>query len=187
LGPDIPLPAQVLDPGTTVVAVSQGTVDNADTDKLIVSTLEALAGGPYVVVATTAGTRTQQLRERFAAPNVVIEDFINYDDLFPHVDVFVTNGGFGSVLAAMRHGVPVVAAGQREGKNDINARVGGNRLGVDLRGERPKPARIRDAVRPVLDDPAYATNVAKLRAVLDSYDPMARIDAALHAVSVATS
>ena len=140
-----------------MVAVSQGTVDNSDPGKLIVSTLEALKDGPYVVVATTAGTRTEQLRERFAAPNVVIEDFINYDDLFPHVDVFVTNGGFGSVLAAMRHGVPVVAAGKREGKNDINARVGWNRLGVDLRSERPRPASIRAAVRRVLDDPTYAS------------------------------
>ena len=186
LGPDVPLPAPVLDPGATVVAVSQGTVDNADPDKLIVSTLEALAGGPYVVVATTAGARTEQLRERFAASNVVIEDFVNYDDLFPHVDVFVTNGGFGSVLAAMRHGVPVVAAGKREGKNDINARIGWNRLGVDLRSERPSAARIRSAVRRVLDDPAYATNVTKLRAELDSYDPMARIEAVLTAESAAT-
>jgi len=189
LDPDAPLPAAVLAPdailarGARVVAVSQGTVDNADPGKLIVSTLEALKDGPYVVVATTAGARTDELRKRFAAPNVVIEDFINYDDLFPHVNVFVTNGGFGSVLAAMRHGVPVVAAGKREGKNDINARVGWNRLGVDLRSERPSPARIRAAVRRVLDDPAYAANVTKLRAELDSYDPMARIEAALQAGS----
>ena len=104
VGPDTPLPAAVLAPGARVVAVSQGTVDNADLDKLIVPTVEALKGGPYVVVATTGGVRTNELRERFAAPNVVIEDFINYDDLFPYVNVFVTNGGFGSVLAAMRHG-----------------------------------------------------------------------------------
>jgi MGT family glycosyltransferase len=187
LGPDTPLPAAVVQAsGAKVVAVSQGTVDNADPNKLIVSTLEALKDGPNVVVATTAGAQTQQLRERFAAPNVVIEDFINYDDLFPHVDVFVTNGGFGSVLAAMRHGVPVVAAGKREGKNDINARIGWNRLGVDMRSERPSPARIRSAVRRVLDDPSYAANVSRLRAELDSYDPMARIEAALQAGQLTT-
>ena len=76
--------------------------------------------------------------------------------------------------------MPVVGAGKREGKNDINARVGYNRLGVDLRSERPKPARIRAAVRRVLDDPTYAANVKALRAELDSYDPLARIEAALH-------
>lgn len=180
LGPETPLPAAVLDPDATVVAVSQGTVDNTDPSKLIEPTLEALRDGPYVVVTTTAGAQTAELRERFASPNVVIEDFIDYDALFPHVDVFVTNGGFGSVLAAMRHGVPVVGAGKTEGKNDIDARVGYNGLGVDLRSERPKPASIRAAVNRVLADPAFAANVDALRAELDSYDPMARIEAALH-------
>jgi UDP:flavonoid glycosyltransferase YjiC (YdhE family) len=180
VGPVTAPPAVVLAPGSAkVVAVSQGTVDNSDPTKLIVSTVEALKDGPYVVVATTAGVQTAQLRKRYAAPNVVIEDFINYDDLFPHVDVFVSNGGFGSVLAAMRHGVPVVGAGKREGKNDINARVGYNRLGIDLRNERPRPVAIRGAVRRVLDDPAYAANAEALRAELASYDPMARIEAAL--------
>jgi UDP:flavonoid glycosyltransferase YjiC (YdhE family) len=180
LGPDTALPPAVLDPDAKVVAVSQGTVDNTDPTKLMVPTLEALANGPYVVVATTAGTQTAELRERFASPNVIIEDFIDYDALFPHVDVFVSNGGFGSVLAAMRFGVPVVGAGKTEGKNDIDARVGYNRLGVDLRSERPKPARIRAAVQRVLADPTYAANVAALRAELDSYDPMGRIEVALH-------
>ena len=112
-------------------------------------------------------------------PNVVIADFINYDDLFPHVQVFVSSGGFGSNLAAFLHGVPVVGAGKREGKNDINARVGYNKLGIDLRSERPKPVTIRKAVRRVLGDPTYRTRVAALRAELESYDPIAIIENAL--------
>jgi UDP:flavonoid glycosyltransferase YjiC (YdhE family) len=179
-GSDTSSPARVLDPDARVVVVSQGTVDNTDPTKLVVPTLEALSGEPYVVVATTGGAQTAELRDRFDSPNVVIEDFIDYEALFPHVDVFVTNGGFGSVLAAMRHGVPVVGAGKTEGKNDIDARVGHNHLGVDLRTERPKPARIRAAVRRVLADPTYAAKVDALRAELESYDPGARIEAALH-------
>lgn len=179
LGPDTPLPPAVLDPDAKVVAVSQGTVDNTDPTKLIVPTLEALKDEPYIVVATTAGAQTAELRRHFPSPNLVIEDFINYDVLFPHVDVFVTNGGFGSVLAAMRHGVPVVGAGKAEGKNDIDARVGYNRLGIDLRSERPQPARIRAGVRRVLTDPTFTANVAALRRDLDSYHPMAHIEASI--------
>jgi len=37
---------------------------------------------------------------------------LDYDRLMPHVDVFVTNGGYGSLHAALAHGVPIVAAGQ---------------------------------------------------------------------------
>lgn len=176
---EMPLPAAVVGSDATVVAISQGTVDNTDPTKLIIPALQALKDGPYILVATTAGVQTAELRERFAAPNVVIEDFVDYDRLFPHVKVFVTNGGFGSVLAAMRHGVPVVAAGKTEGKNDVDARVGYNRLGLDLRTERPKPARIRAAVARVLSDSTYRTNVTALRAELDALQPVARIEAAL--------
>lgn len=173
------LPDVVVDHLTKVVAVSQGTVDNTDPGKLIIPTIEALKDSACIVVATTGGAHTATLRARFPEPNVVIEDFIDYDVLFPHVDVFVTSGGFGSNLAAFLHGVPVVGAGTREGKNDINARVGYNKLGIDLRTERPKPALIRKAVHTLLDDPSYTANVADLRAQLQSYNPIATIQNAL--------
>jgi UDP:flavonoid glycosyltransferase YjiC (YdhE family) len=179
LSSDVPLPDIVVEASRKVVAVSQGTVDNTDPGKLIVPTIEALKDSPYVVVATTAGAQTEALRERFPLPNVIIEDFINYDDLFSHVDVFVTSGGFGSNLAAFLHGVPVVGAGKREGKNDINARVGYNKLGIDLRSEHPKPTAIRKAVQTVLEDPTYTRNVADLRAELQTHDPMGTIEHAI--------
>lgn len=179
LGPDVELPRRVTDGDRKVVAVSQGTVDNSDPGKLIAPTIEGLAGSGHVVVATTAGVRTGELRRRFASEDVVVEDFVNYHDLFPHVDVFVTSGGFGSTLAAAAHGVPVVGAGKREGKGDLNARAAYNGFGVDLRSERPKPAAIRAAVDNVLRDRSYAENARALRAELDSYDPMARIEAVL--------
>lgn len=179
LGPRIDLPPQIFAPDSTVVVVSQGTVDNADQDKLLVPTLEALSDRPYVVVATTGGLGTDGLRRRFPAPNVVIEDFLNYTDLFPQTDVFVTSGGYGSTVAALRHGVRVVGAGKREGKNDINARIEYNRLGIDLRSERPRPARIRDAVHRVLRDPEIDAGLARIRAEFDTYDPMAAIESAL--------
>jgi UDP:flavonoid glycosyltransferase YjiC (YdhE family) len=197
VGPLVPA-RQVISAGTTlpdiivetsrrVVAVSQGTVDNTDPGKLIIPTIEALKDSQYVILATTAGAQTEALRARFTGRNVVIEDFINYDDLFPHVDVFVTSGGFGSNLAAFLHGVPVVGAGKREGKNDINARVGYNKLGIDLRSEHPKPAAIRKAVQTILDDPTYTTNVAALRAELHTYDPITAIENTILNESATTS
>ncbi len=182
LPPDAPLPPVITDHETTVVAVSQGTIDNTDPDKLIAPTLEALGDGPYVVVATTGGANTDRLRDRFAGPNIVIEDYLPYSALFGHVDVFVSNGGWGSTVAALRHGVPVVGAGKREGKNDINARIGYNGLGVDLRTERPKPGKIRAAVERVLSGGRIAANVKSLRAEFDSYDPLALITDAVESL-----
>ncbi len=175
-GASATLPPAVLEDDARVVVVSQGTVDNTDPGKLIVPTLEALADGPHVVVATTGGVRTAELRARFAGHSrVVIEDYVDYDALFPHTDAFVSSGGFGSLLAAVRHGVPVIGAGKREGKNDINTRVAHNGLGIDLRSERPKPAAIRRAVDKVLDDPSYAARIAEVRAELEAFTPYDRI------------
>lgn len=181
--PEAPLPPAVLEPGAQVVAVSQGTVDNDDPSKLIVPTLEALRNSPYVVVATTGGRLTDELRRRFPSPKVVITDFIDFDVLFPHVDVFVCNGGYGSILTALHHGVPVVGAGKREGKSDNNARIAYNGLGVDLRSEHPKPARIAAAVREVLASARIRSGVDRLRDELDGFDTMAIIDSALHAAA----
>ncbi len=183
VGRPVSLPDTVRDPETTVVAVSQGTVDNADPTKLIIPTLEALQGQPLVVVVTTGGKNTDLLRERFERHNVVIEDFVNYDELFDHVDVFVTNGGAGSVLSAIAHGVALVTAGRTEAKNDINARVAYNGLGVDLRTEHPKPRQIDAAVRRVLTDPKIADNVARARSELESYEPLTIIRRRLEALT----
>jgi MGT family glycosyltransferase len=172
IGADVSLPEIVRDPEARVVAVSQGTVDNADPSKLMIPALEALSDQPYVTVVTTGGKNTAELRERFPQSNVVIEDFLNYDDFLDHVDVFVTNGGFGSVLSAMTHGVPVVTAGSREGKNDINARVAYNGLGINLRTERPSAHKIAAAVRRVIADQEIADKVARLRTELESYEPL---------------
>jgi MGT family glycosyltransferase len=159
-----------------VVVVSQGTVDNHDATKLIEPTLEALEDGPYQIVVTTGGRNTRTLRARYTQDNVVIEDFIDFDALFQHADVFVSNGGYGSVQLALRHGVPIVGAGTREGKNDINARLDHLRLGVDLRTERPKPKQVADGVAAVLADPAIARNVVRIRDELASYHPLEIID-----------
>ncbi|MDZ7733666.1 MAG: glycosyltransferase [Acidimicrobiia bacterium] len=173
------LPAAVLETGRTVVAVSQGTVDNEDPGKLIVPTLEGLRDSPFLVVAATGGAHTGELRERFAGPNVVIEDHIDFEALFRRAAAFVCSGGWGSILSALHHGVPVVGAGKREGKNDNNARIAHRGLGVDLRTERPKPGQIAAAVGKVLGDASINENVARLRDELDSYDTLAIIDKAI--------
>ncbi|MFN0090778.1 MAG: glycosyltransferase [Acidimicrobiales bacterium] len=174
-----PLPDAVTDPATTVVAVSQGTVDNTDPSKLLAPTLEALSGGPYVAVATTGGSETAALRRRHRAPTVHVEDYLDYEILFPHVDAFVTNGGYGSILQALRHGVPIVSAGTREGKNDNNVRLAARGLGINLRTERPKPRRIARAIDTVLGDPRFRHNVDRVRAELATYDTVALVERAL--------
>jgi UDP:flavonoid glycosyltransferase YjiC (YdhE family) len=159
-----------------VVVVAQGTIDNRDPDKLFGPTLTALAGSPYLVVATTGGRNTDALRKRFGHDNVVVEDFIDYGALMPRASLFVSNGGYGSVLSALVAGVPLLLAGKLEAKNDINARLDYRGLGLDLRTERPTPRQIRRGVERVLGQPRFRENVTRLQQELAAYDPLAIVE-----------
>ncbi len=162
-----------------VVVVSQGTVDNRDPSKLIAPTIEAVAGSDMLVVAVTSGSGTAELRRRYPLPSVIIEDFIDFHQLFPHTDVFVCNGGHGSVMLALQYHVPLLLAGTREGKNDINARLDYNGVAVDLRTEHPSPRRVAAGVARVLADRGLQERTREVGAILDGYDSLGLIEAAL--------
>ena len=107
---------EAVDAHESVVVVSQGTVDNKAPEKLIEPALQALSGTRHLVIATTGGVGTASLRERFPGANILIEDYVDFDRLFDRGDLFICNGGYGSVMLALSKGLPVLAAGVREGK-----------------------------------------------------------------------
>ena len=170
--------------GGKCVVVSQGTIDNRDASKLFVPSLTAFTTKEslrqQLLVVTTGGLHTVDLRVRFGAhDNVVIEDWINFNELLPCASLFISNGGAGSVMHALVNGVPIVAAGKLEGKNDINARLDFNKLAVDLRTERPTADQLAAGVARVLGDPKYRANVERVRAELATYDSNAIIARAI--------
>jgi UDP:flavonoid glycosyltransferase YjiC (YdhE family) len=171
----------------SVIVVSQGTVDNGDPEKLFVPALEALKGGSHLVVATTGGKNTADLRSRYPEDNVLVEDFVDFDLLFEHTDLFICNGGYGSILLALSHGVPVVSAGVREGKTDINARIDYFGFGIDLKTERPTPAKVAKGVTRILADKRFSQKVASVRAEFETYRPLDLIDAFISADDPITS
>lgn len=160
-----------------VILISQGTVDNKDPNKLIAPALEALKDSGALLIVTTGHSKTEELRKAYPQDNIVIEDFVDFDFILDHVDVFICNGGYGSVL--LSHGVPLLTAGIREGKNDVNAHVDYCGVGIDLRTENPKPADIRRGVERLLSEPQWKENVSRLRDEFSRYHPYELIDAYL--------
>lgn len=69
-----------------------------------------------------------------------------------------------------------ISAGSCEGKNDINARIDYFGFGIDLKTERPTPAKIAKGVTRVLRDPRFARNVERIRAEFATYRPLDLID-----------
>lgn len=162
--------SQVTD-GRRVVLVTQGTVAT-DPRHLLAPTIQALAGEDLLVIATSGGP-TEPVIEALdgATPaNARIERFVPYAELMPHVDVLVTNGGYGTVQLALSHGVPIVVAGATEDKPENAARVAWSGTGIRIRDQSPAPERLREAVTTLLDDPSYAERAAAISAEMRQYD-----------------
>ncbi len=165
--------------GRPVVHVTQGTLDNADLGRLVLVTTRALADDEVLVVATTGGPDPSPLRRELPA-NVRLERFVPHDLLLPHVDVMVTNGGYGGVQQALAHGVPLVVAGDSEDKPEVAARVQWSGAGVNLHTGRPSPAMVARAVRRLLQRGSYRQRAQALQAEIAATDPLGTITGVLH-------
>lgn len=154
-----------------VILISQGTIDNKDQNKLIIPALEALKEKNYLLIVATGGIKTDDLRKKYPLPNIVIEDFIDFDYILEYTDLYITNGGHGGVILSLSKGVPILSAGITEGKNDINARIQYYRVGIDLKTEKPLPEKIRIKTEEMLTDKTYKNNAVRIQSLLNNYNP----------------
>ena len=153
-----------------IVLVTQGTVEK-DVNKIIVPTLEAFKNTDTLVVCTTGGSQTAALKIKYSQSNIIIEDFIPFQDIMPYAHAYVTNGGYGGVMMGIENRLPLVVAGINEGKNEICARVGYFKYGVNLKTETPSPSQIKNAVQEVMSNNLYKQNINKLGQEFAQYQP----------------
>jgi len=153
-----------------VVLVTQGTIAT-QADELIEPTLQALANEDVLVIATV----DPKLLNIPIPANVRMEKFIPFDKLMPHVDVMVTNGGYGGVTLALADGVPVICAGNTEDKPEVGNRAAYTGVGINLKTNRPTIDQIQTAVKTVLTDARYKMNADYMK------EDFAKQDAAVEA------
>ncbi len=167
-----------LDRSRKVVLVTQGTVANHDFSLLIGPALKALEDEDDLLVVVTTGGRPVSAIPGPIPANARIATYLPFEWMLPRTDVFVTNGGYGSVNQALSFGIPLVTAGLTEDKADVNARVAWSGVGINLATNKPEPRALRDAVLAALDDPDYrnrASLLAKEFAAIDTRCEILRI------------
>jgi MGT family glycosyltransferase len=149
-----------------LVVVTQGTHDVEPAD-LIEPSLKGLANLEVEVIATSG--RRSRTDVGIAPPaNGRIVDLIDFRSVLPKAAVFVTNGGWGGVLASLAAGVPlVVAPGSAADKPEIAGRIARCGAGINLRKRRPKPDAVADAVREALTNPSYRERARQIGSELD--------------------
>ena len=126
------------------------------------------------MVATAGGRPVDAIPGPIPA-NARLAEYLPFEWILPKADVFVTNGGYGSVNQAMSFGIPLVTAGLTEDKADVNARVAWSGVGIDLATNEPTPQALRHAVRTVLDRPAYRMRASSMADEFGGIDTRAEI------------
>ena len=159
---------EITDKKQPVVLVTQGTAAT-NAEQLIAPTLKALAGEDILVIA--AGVKSGEFAGMDeASANVRLEAFVPFKPLLPHVDLYVTNGGFGGVHHALANGVPILCGGTTEDKPEICNRVSYSGVGINLRTNKPTPEQVYKAVKTVLSEPSYRQRARQLQAELAQHD-----------------
>ncbi|MGE3817852.1 MAG: glycosyltransferase [Isosphaeraceae bacterium] len=155
-----------------LIHATEGTAHHQD-PFVLKAVARGLAGRAVEVVLTTGGRAEPSARDLSTlASNIRVESWVSHDDLLPRCAAFVTTGGAGSVLASLRHGVPMVIVPTRWDKPDNAQRVVEAGAGLRIAPKRCRPQAIREAVERVLAEPSFAENARRLsRLMADAGGP----------------
>jgi len=156
-----PWPAD--DPRPLVVA-GFSTGPAWDQTSRVQRTLDALDDGRYRVLVTAGMVDPQQVRVPGSA---AVVPFLPHAEVLPGASAVVTHAGHGTVAAAMRHGVPIVALPNLAADQPALAmHLAGRGAGIALDGEQATPAEIRAAVDMVVSGRSHRDAAAAIGSVI---------------------
>ncbi len=137
------------------VHVTEGT-SHLETPTVLRAAAQGLAGAPCEAILTTGhGRDPRALALEAAANNVHVTSWLSHDALLPRCAAIVTTGGMGTVMAALRAGVPLVVVPTNWDKPTIAQRVLDAGVGLRLAPRRCTPVALRAAVERVLTEPHF--------------------------------
>jgi N-glycosyltransferase StaG len=143
------------------VHVTEGTSRFQD-HFLLRSAARGLVGTSVeAILVTGRGLDAHEAGVATPASNVHVADWLSHDVLLPRCAAIVTTGGMGTVIAALRAGVPLVVVPTGWDKPVNARRVVAAGVGVRLSPRRCTPERLRAAVEQVLADPSYRRNARR--------------------------
>lgn len=126
--------------------------------------IDAAADLPVRLLVTLGGSI--EAHEVRPASNTQVVHSAPHDQALPHASAVVTHGGHGTVIRALRHGLPVLVLPHGRDQNDNAARVieAGAGLWLDAASETDA---IRTALRALIEDAALAENARKIGAAIE--------------------
>jgi MGT family glycosyltransferase len=151
------------------VHVSEGTVQVGE-PVILQAAAQGLANLPMQVIMTTGGNQDPaELDLGSPASNVYIVRWISHKELLPCIDALVTTGGAGTVLSALKAGVPMVVVPTEWDKLENAQRVVEVGAGLRLAPHRCTPEQLRGAVEQVLGHRSFRQNAQRVAASFARY------------------
>jgi MGT family glycosyltransferase len=130
-----------------IVLVTAST-EFQDDAQLIRSTLEAFAGRPYAIIATTAAHDPAD----FDVPaNARVERYLPHGPILRRAALVISHGGMGTTQKALAAGVPVCVVPFMRDQFEVARRVEHCGAGTLLASKRLRPDRLRAAAEQALE------------------------------------
>jgi UDP:flavonoid glycosyltransferase YjiC (YdhE family) len=168
---DTPVPSWLEQAGKPFVYVTLGTMWNR-TPGVFERVFQALAGLPVSALATVGpdldprsftGLPARIRVERFLPRGVEVA-------VLSRADAMICHGGYGALMNAMRHGVPIVTVPLASSDTEANAaRMKAFGVGIVVTGPA---AAVRDGVREVLQNRSYRDAASRVCASIAQLPPL---------------
>ncbi|MGA2135247.1 MAG: nucleotide disphospho-sugar-binding domain-containing protein [Bryobacteraceae bacterium] len=152
-----------------IVLVDEGALFTHE-PRILDLAARGLAGLPLTVLLMAGkGRDLAGLQLGPLPPNAILQPHAALSDVLPYAAALVTNGNSESVLAALCAGLPTVVLPSIWDQAEMAWRVQETGVGLRVSPWRASPRRIRQAVRRVLDDPAFRANAKSMGGALQAY------------------
>lgn len=173
-----PFPFERLEEGRRRVLVTLGTVNLEAGERFYRTAAEALGGSDLQVVLVAP---EDPVAER--PSNFLVRRFVPQLALLARVHAVVCHGGHNTVCETLAHGLPLVVLPIKDDQPVIAQQVEQAGAGVRLKFGRVRADDLREAVRRVLDDPAFADAARRIQRSFDAAGGAARAAELVEAVS----
>src|SRR5580704_17605898 len=168
----VDFPWSRLDPGRPLVYASMGTLQNGvlRTFRVIA---EACAGLDLQLVISLGGGQDPALLGDLPG-NPIVVGYAPQLDLIRRSALTISHGGLNTALESLAQGVPMVVMPVAYDQPGVGARVEWSGVGRSIPIGRLTVARLLDAVRIVLGDPAYRERAGRVRTSIEAADGLNR-------------
>jgi MGT family glycosyltransferase len=160
------------------VLVSMGTVNADASGRFYATALDALRGEPVQAVLAAPPELVADVPD-----NAIVRRYVPQLALLPRVDAVVCHGGHNTVCEALAHGLPLVVAPIKDDQPIVADQVVAAGAGLRVKFGRVQPPELRDAIRRVLDEPAFRAAAGRVRASFAAAGGATAAAAALEALA----